>query len=215
MAQVETKRLIQLYGAGGHGLVVASAALSAGQEIASVFDDDAIKWGNRLAGVAIESYSLNKYPSVPLVITLGDNILREKVAASVGHAFTSVVHASAVVAASVEIGEGSQVLAGVVINPLARIGRHTILNTGCIVEHHVEVGSFVHVTPGAILCGACKIGDGTTVGPGAVVVKGKQVGRGCVLAAGTVVVSDVPDHSRVQGVPGRITPLTEASWDWS
>lgn len=204
---------ILVYGAGGHGQVVASAAIRAGRDVYGVFDDDPGKWGQQLAMTTVRQYDLNHAPSVPLVIALGDNALRQRVAAGVAHGFGVVVHPSAEVAAAT-LAQGCQVLAGVIVNVGAEVGAHTILNSGCIVEHHVRIGSFVHVTPGAILCGACSVGDGCVVGPGAVVVKGKHVGAGSVLAAGTVVTTDVPPNSRVQGVPGQIQPLQEVSWDW-
>lgn len=208
-------RLVLVYGAGGHGQVVSDALWAGGRDVATVFDDDASKWGSQLQGVLIEPYDLNRLPSIPLVVAFGDNELRRKIASTVGHAFATAVHPTATIGQGVAMGAGSQVLAKVVLNVAAQIGQHTILNTGAIVEHHVQVGSYVHVTPGAVLCGACSIGDGCVVGPGAVVVKGKHVGAGSVLAAGTVVTTDVPPNSRVQGVPGRISQLEEVSWDWS
>lgn len=215
MSQFNLSAAVQLYGSGGHAVVVAAAAQADGRQVLAVYDDDPTKWGTRLAGIEVSGYDLGNLPSVPLVIALGDNILRERVAAHVGHLFGQVFHPSVLLAKSATVAEGSQLLARVVVNEWAQIGRHTILNTGCIVEHHVAIGDFVHLAPGAILCGNCRIGSGTVIGPGAVVVKGKHVGQGCVVAAGAVVVSDVPDGSRVQGVPGRIVPLESVSADWS
>jgi sugar O-acyltransferase (sialic acid O-acetyltransferase NeuD family) len=204
-----------IYGAGGHGLVVADAAFAAGQVVYALFDDQPQKWGLVFTDVPVQAYDLNYFPNVPLVLALGDNALRQRMASLVGHPFGCVIHPSASIAREVQLSAGSQVLAQAVLNYGAQIGRHTIVNTGVIVEHHVQVADFVHLAPGAILCGACSVGAGTTVGPGAVVVKGKKVGTGCVVAAGAVVVDDVPDGMRVQGVPGKASPLIDVSWDWS
>lgn len=195
--------------------MVAETVNASGCIVLAHFDDDVRLQGSHYRDAPILPYDLNYQSSIPLILAFGDNELRKKLQTQVAHSFGLVAHPSAQIAYGVTIGEGSQVLAGVIINVEASIGKHTILNSGCIIEHHVTVGDYVHLTPGAVLCGACSIGDGTTVGPNVTVVKGKKVGKGCVLAAGTVVVDDVPDNSRVQGVPGKITPLVETKWDWS
>ena len=48
------------------------------------------------------------------------------------------------------------------------------------------------------------IGDDVWVGVKASVLRGARVGEGCVLAAHTVVRGEVPAHSVVAGVPGRV-----------
>lgn len=208
-------KYVLVYGAGGHGLVVAQAALASGATVEYVFDDAPQKWGSQLLRVPVGQYDLNRYPAIPLVLALGDNAQRRVVASQVAHPFGTVCAASAEVAGLAQVGEGSQVLSRAVIGVEAQVGRHTIVNTGVIVEHHVVVADFVHLAPGAVLCGGCHVGEGTVVGPGVVIVKGKRVGKGCLLAAGTVVTEDVPDGMRVQGIPGRAMPLEGQSWDWA
>ncbi len=52
------------------------------------------------------------------------------------------------------------------------------------------------------------IGSGSWIGHGAVVLPGTTIGRQVVVAAGSVVRGDIPDHSVVGGVPGRILRST-------
>ena len=49
-----------------------------------------------------------------------------------------------------------------------------------------------------------QIGSGSWLGCRAIVLPGTRIGRQCVIAAGSVVRGDIPDHSVVAGVPGRI-----------
>ena len=58
------------------------------------------------------------------------------------------------------------------------------------------------------------IGSGSWVGHGAVILPGSRVGRNVVVGAGTVVHGEVPDHSVVVGVPGRVVRRLEHGRGW-
>ncbi len=49
-----------------------------------------------------------------------------------------------------------------------------------------------------------RVGAGTWIGTGVVVLPGTTIGRNCAVAAGAVVRGEIPDHSVVAGVPGRV-----------
>jgi acetyltransferase-like isoleucine patch superfamily enzyme len=49
-----------------------------------------------------------------------------------------------------------------------------------------------------------RVGAGTWIGTNVVVLPGANIGRNCAIAAGAVVRGDIPDHSVVAGVPGRV-----------
>ena len=70
----------------------------------------------------------------------------------------------------------------------------------------LEIGADVTIGHAAILHG-CTIGDGTLVGMGATVLNGARIGRNCLLGAGALVTEgrEIPDHSVVLGMPGRVT----------
>lgn len=58
------------------------------------------------------------------------------------------------------------------------------------------------------------IGSGSWIGAGVVILPGTSIGRNVTVAAGSVVRGDVPDHSVVAGVPGRVVRrLVDGGWD--
>lgn len=113
----------------------------------------------------------------------------------------TLVHPRAVVSASAGLAAGCIVAPGAVVGAETVIGGHTLVSRGSLVGHHVRVGAFVSLLPGANVAGQVELCDGATVGMGAVIVNGTRIGSGATVAAGAVVLGDVPDRSRVQGVP--------------
>ena len=132
---------------------------------------------------------------------------------------------TAVLIGNVTVGEEASIWFGAVLrgdNPEhgVVIGARTSVQENCVV--HVGhwgptvVGEDVTVGHGAKF-ESCTIGDHTVVGMNAVILQGARVGAGCVLAAGTVVLegADIPAHSLVAGVPGRVKKTLEgASAKW-
>lgn len=210
-----SKRVL-VWGAGGHGAVVADAARAAGAEPVGFVDRDAQRLGQPVAGTSLS------------IVVLEDRLLVEPLAALHGvgadaviwgiganrarhehHArmpqdlVEGVVHPAAVVARAVDLGSGSVVLARAVVNPRARIGAAVILNTGCIVEHDCFVGDGAHVSPGAVLSGGATVETLAWVGAGAIVLPGRRIGAGATVGAGAVVTRDVADGATVVGNPAR------------
>jgi acetyltransferase-like isoleucine patch superfamily enzyme len=58
-----------------------------------------------------------------------------------------------------------------------------------------------------------RVGSDCWLGTKVTILRGITVGRGCVLAAHTVVNKDVPDHSVVVGVPGRVVKNRVDEWE--
>ena len=56
------------------------------------------------------------------------------------------------------------------------------------------------------------IEDDVWVGAGAIILDGVQIGRGAVVGAGAVVADDVPAHTVVAGVPGRVVRKIDGTW---
>lgn len=191
-----------IYGAGGHGQVVAEALLAAGQRVLGFFDDGVT--GTVLGLPVFGPYSAQLHPEALLILAVGSPQLRARLAAQVSHAWGRAVHPSATLSPTAQVGVGAMVLPSAVVHTHARIGAHAIVNSAAVVEHHCTIGAFVHVSPGAVLCGGAQVGEGTLIGPGVVVEKQVRIGSYCTVAAGAVVVRDVPDGTTVMGVPARV-----------
>jgi len=192
-----------IYGAGGYAKVVLSILRTSGERITGVFDDN---WENAaLPGCDIlGDYNAAYFPAQRLIIAIGNNHDRKKLAEKVSHPFGQAIHPSALIDPTAQLGAGVVIVHNAVIQADCRIGNHVIINTACIIEHDCMIGHFVHVSPGATLCGGVRVGECTLVGAGSVILPQVQIGKECVIGAGSVVTSNVPDYAKVAGNPARI-----------
>lgn len=184
-----------IYGASGHGKVVQDIAEAMGQDVTCFVDQNAAL--HAVHGIPV----VQAVPEgdEPLLIAIGDNATRKRIAHTLHAPFATAVHPAALVSPRAEIAEGSVVMAGAIIQSDAIIGRHCIVNTGASVDHECRLGDYVHISPHATLCGNVSVGEGTWVGAGAVVIQGIRLGRWAVVGAGAVVTADVPDFSVIVG----------------
>jgi UDP-N-acetylbacillosamine N-acetyltransferase/acetyltransferase EpsM len=203
---------IIVWGAGGHGRVVAEVALSAGFRVVGFVDADPRKLGSPVGGsglavVATERDFLDDrttWSTTAVALGIGDNAARVRAMAFLPAALLPpLVHPSAVVSPTARLGAGTVVMPNVTVNADAITGEGVILNSGCIVEHDCRLATGVHVSPGAILAGAVCLEQESWVGAGATVIPGCSVGARTIIGAGSVVVSDVPPDSTFVGVPAR------------
>jgi sugar O-acyltransferase (sialic acid O-acetyltransferase NeuD family) len=206
-------RKLVVYGAGGHGRVVADAAAAAGFEVLG-FLDDTVPAGREVLGWRVLGTMawLAGQPDLSVAHGIGENAVRERVARTAdrdGISFATVVHPSAVVSPHARVGVGAVVMALAALNPGCSVGTGAIVNTGAIVEHDVVVGAFAHVASKAGLAGGARLGRLALLGSGANVLPGRSVGEGSVVGAGAVVVEDVPPGAVVAGVPAR--PLVSSA----
>jgi acetyltransferase EpsM len=202
---------VYLYGASGHGKVIAEIVEQNGDTIHGVFDDDPAVTG--LLGYP----SLGEFDAAKLstnarvIISIGNNGIRRKVALRLNVPFATAVHPSASVSKRSTIGAGTVVMAGVTVNADVKVGEHVILNTNCSVDHDCELGNFVHVSPNVALAGNVKVGEGTHLGIGSCVIQGIIIGKWATIGAGTVVITDVPDNAVIVGNPGRIIKYSKGT----
>jgi len=195
-----------VFGAGGHGLVVAEAAEAAGWKIHGFWDDyrapeeKISRWS--VLGAPVLEAGLGEQ----VIVALGDNRVRwEQVNALVASRvrLACVVHPAAAVSVSARLDAGVFVGAGAVVNAEAAVGPGGILNSGCVVEHHVALDDAVHVGPAAVLAGGVVVGARVLIGAGAVVLPRVRIGADAVVGAGAVVTTDVPAGQTVMGNPAR------------
>lgn len=196
-----------VYGAGGHGRVVADAAAAAGFDVLGFLDDRA-PVNCAVLGQAVlgDASWLVDHSDVVVAHGIGDNAVRERVAQTIeriGCTIATVVHPSAIVSASALVGDGAVVLAQAVLNPGCTVGIGAIINTSAVVEHDCVVGDYAHVASRAGLAGGARLGRSALLGAGATVLPGRSVRSRGVVGAGAVVVHDVPADTVVVGVPAR------------
>lgn len=190
-----------LFGASGHGMVVAEIAEENGFEIEAVIDEDPSK--KQLLDYRVIQTLPDCRPE--MLISIGNNHNRKKIAECYPNfKYISLVHKSAQISKRAVIGEGTVVMAGAVVNSETKIGKHCIINSNSVIEHECKIGDYVHVSPGAALAGNVSVGEGSQIGIGASVIQGIKIGKWCIIGAGAVIIRDVPDGVTVVGNPGRI-----------
>lgn len=193
-----------LYGAGGHAKVVIDCVISQEDELEGFFDDksDLVSLnGYDVFGPYDETY----LPDEKIVITIGDNEIRKRLAKSViRHRFGKVIHKSAILSPYAKIGDGSCVVQGSVLQSGVKIGKHCIINTSCSIDHDAVIEDFCHISPGVTICSGVKIEEGVHIGAGATVLPQVSIGKWCVIGAGAVITQNLPDYSLVVGVPGKV-----------
>jgi sugar O-acyltransferase (sialic acid O-acetyltransferase NeuD family) len=193
-----------LYGASGHGKVIADILKECGIDQILFWDD--------ANTVALAGYNVIKTPgdfkgiSDKVLISIGNNEIRKKIADKLNEklSFFNAIHPKAVISTKTVIENGTAIMAGAVINCDTRIGRHCIINTSSSVDHDCVLEDYVHISPNATLCGDVYVGEGSQVGAGSVIIPGIRIGKWCTVGAGAVVIKDVPDYATVIGNPASI-----------
>ncbi|WP_103603749.1 UDP-N-acetylbacillosamine N-acetyltransferase [Campylobacter concisus] len=187
----KTKK-IYIYGASGHGLVVADIARSNGYD-EIVFLDDASEFKF--------SPELEK---ADIIIAIGDNKTRQKISQrveSAGFKIVNLIHKSAVVSESAVIEKGVVIMPNAVVNAKACIKEGAIINSGAVIEHECDIGKFAHISPNVALAGNVSVGEFTHIGIGSSIIQGISIGKNCIIGAGSVVVRDIKDDTKAYGVP--------------
>jgi sugar O-acyltransferase (sialic acid O-acetyltransferase NeuD family) len=210
---VNARRRVVVAGAGGHGTVVAEAAMmSKTFTVVGFVDDDPGRRGTELLGLPVLGAinDLTRLADVDGVLIgiggVGDNTARRMVymrIVELGFDVPAVVHPASFVAPSAHLSSATFVAAGAIVGTNARIGTNTICNTSCVVDHDCVIGAASHIAPGASLSGNVMVGDDTHIGTNATVIQGVRIGDRALVAAGAVVVGDVAPGTRVAGNPAR------------
>ncbi len=112
------------------------------------------------------------------------------------------------------ISQFSRFLTGIEIHPGAQIGKRFFIDhgMGVVIGETCEIGDNVTIFQGVTLGGTGKekgkrhptIKDNALIATGAKVLGSIVVGESSKIGAGSVVLEDVPDHSTVVGIPGRV-----------
>jgi UDP-N-acetylbacillosamine N-acetyltransferase len=204
----EMNKTIAIYGASGHGKVVADIACACGYKKIIFIDDGDNEFIN------FDKFK-EKYNSISIALGIGDNITREKIykkTKEYGIKVTTLIHPSAIISDSVAIGEGTVIMPNVVINIDTKIGIAAIINSSSVIEHDNTIEDFVHISPNVALAGNIKVGKFTHIGIGSCAIQGLTIGHNCIVGAGSVVVRNIQDNKLAFGVPAKeIRDLSQIS----
>lgn len=195
-----------LYGASGHGKVIAEIVEAMGYEIAGFVD------ANKEINELLDYTVVHEVPedATSLLISIGYNDVRKRL--SLQHSdleYKTLIHPNAAISTRSSVKEGTVIMAGVSINSDVEIGKHCIINTNASIDHDCRIEDYVHIAPNASLGGNVTVGEGTHVGLGASVIQGITIGKWAVIGAGAVIIRDVPDGVTIVGNPGRILEVEE------
>ncbi|MDD3706422.1 MAG: gamma carbonic anhydrase family protein [Clostridiaceae bacterium] len=98
------------------------------------------------------------------------------------------------------------------------IGRYSNIQDNGVVhgtdDNASIIGDFVTVGHGCIIHGAI-IEEHCLLGMNSVILEGSVIGKGSIIAAGSVILknTNIPPHSLVIGVPGKVIKEIPESWD--
>lgn len=196
---------IYVIGAGGHAKVVMQSLRRAGVPVAAIFDDRPELRGANFCGAPVVGpiAQLTEMPRRPVVLAIGDNRCRRRIAEQWNLDWFTLVDPQAVVMPDVVLGPGTVVFPGAIVQTGSRLGRHVIVNNAATVDHDCTVGDFVHLAPGVHLAGKVSVEEGAFLGIGAAVIPNTTVGCWSVVGAASAVVRDIPADTVAYGNPAR------------
>jgi sugar O-acyltransferase (sialic acid O-acetyltransferase NeuD family) len=207
---VKGKRSAIVYGASGHGKVVADILRASGVKVEGFVDDNPkLREGSPGFAILGDARWLAREAarrSLSVALGIGDNFARRSVAECIVRSnatIISAVHPSATISTSATISCGVVVMANAVVNADAVIGCGVIINTAAIVEHDCVVGNYAHLSPKAAIGGHVEIGDLAWLGIGCSVIPDLKVGKGSIIGAGATVITDIDEWVVAIGTPAR------------
>jgi len=118
--------------------------------------------------------------------------------------FATLRSEKAIISSHATFGEAVSVLPFSLIEAGASIGNGVLINAGSYIHHEVSVGDFSVLSPGSRVLGKAKIGNECFIGASAVILPNVQIGNNVIIAAGSIVTKDIPDYSRVKGMPAQV-----------
>lgn len=201
---MEANTSLVIVGAGGHGRVVADAALARGLAVVATDRDPAKCRGELLPGVPLlpleEAYALE----AGFHVSIGQPEGRAREFAALGdRLLATITHPAAIVSPFATLGPACFVAAQAVCAPRSVLGESVIVNHGAVVDHDCIVGDFTHVAPHVALGGGVRIGARVLLGTGARVLPGLSVCDDVTIGAGAVVIAPIAEPGVYAGVPAR------------
>ena len=190
-----------LFGASGHGKVIAEIAELNNLKVEGFIDTDL----NKSSLLGYNVFHRNPEGPVEAIIAIGNNEVRKRIVNETSSfTYPRLMHPGANISGRSILGNGTVVMAGATINVDVNVGQHCIINTNASIDHDCIIKDFVHLSPNVALAGNVRVGEGTHVGIGACVIQGITIGKWVKIGAGAVIIRDIPDGCTVVGNPGKI-----------
>jgi serine O-acetyltransferase len=130
------------------------------------------------------------------------------------HRLAHTLHRNKLILIARLVSQFARFITGIEIHPGATIGNGVFIDhgTGVVIGETAEVGDNVTIYQGVTLGGTGKergkrhptVGNNVVVGTGAKVLGPIIIGANAKIGAGSVVLNNVPPHTTVVGVPGRV-----------
>jgi len=203
---MQVNRILALFGASGHGKVIADIARAKGYT-SIVFYDDRWQEINSLYGIPVIGDVLaginaaNTYDAA--YVSIGNSETRARIQNQLQKVGPSLIHPTAVVSPSVSIGDGTVVMPNAVINADTKIGVGVIVNSCAVIEHDCTIGDYSHVCPNAALAGGVSVGQHSWIGIGSSVIQLCSIGSNSTVGAGAIVINNIADNETVVGNPAK------------
>jgi sugar O-acyltransferase (sialic acid O-acetyltransferase NeuD family) len=197
---------LAIFGAGGHGGVIADSAESLGWNVSFFSDGHSGRVGEWeiLGSGALLLERAREFEGV--IVAIGANAARLdwlNRMQTAGARIATIIDRTAIVSSRASIGEGCFLAPGSIVNRAAVIERGCIINTGATVDHDCHVGEACHLSPGVHLSGTVCIGRTSWLGTGTSVRNNIVIGDAVVAGVGSVIVNDIASGLTVVGVPAR------------
>jgi len=199
---------ISIYGASGHGKVIADCIRGLGIKLIGYYDDDDSKIG------VFDSTEVKKYKELDhqgmIICGIGNNSARMKLVEKIKSKSCTIVHPSALVHSNNKLGSGTVVFHSSTIQIDTNIGIQCIINTSSSIDHDCIISDYVHIGPNSTLCGGVSVGEGALIGAGVTIIPNMKIGHWATIGAGSVIIQDVPDYATVLGNPGKVIKFENA-----
>jgi sugar O-acyltransferase (sialic acid O-acetyltransferase NeuD family) len=194
-----------IFGASGHGRVVADAAMRSGHwEGLFVSDRNPARIQSEFLPGVITLAPSAISPEMSVHVAIGDNKARQLESQALGvHRMATVQHPDATVSPLAKIAPGCLLTAQSVVAPGAQVGLAVIVNHGAVIDHDSVVGDYTHIAPRACLGGGVRVGMRVLLGAGAVVLPGLKICDDVIVGAGAVICESIEEVGTYVGVPAR------------
>jgi sugar O-acyltransferase (sialic acid O-acetyltransferase NeuD family) len=173
-----------IYGTGGHAKVIADIARLNNITVTAFFADNTTTFFKELP---VHTYDPSFSKNSPVIIAIGNNEIRKRIASLLSHKALTLIHPTAVIASDAHIGEGTAILAGAIVQADATIGDHCIINISSGIEHDAVVGDYVHIGPHCYIGGGAVIGHGALIGAGSVIMRNTNIPAWTNVPPGSII----------------------------